>query len=102
MAQQGTTREWQEEMLEQSGDGLPLGETVLADIGNRELIGALLGEAAMVLDRIGGVIVIGAKRREVAPGMFETVELAFKWDSYGGPAERLPREESEPEPVAAE
>jgi hypothetical protein len=101
---QGTTREWESELPEQAGEVLPFGQPVAVDVDNRDHAQAVIAEAAMIVDRVGGVVSIGARRREFAPGLFETTHLVVKWDSYGGPAERLQAvedEAEEPEEVAA-
>jgi hypothetical protein len=57
-----------------------------------------IAEAAVVLRRVGGAILIVADRVQVAPEMYETERLIFKWSSYA-PAKRQP--EAVEEPAAA-
>jgi hypothetical protein len=61
---------------------------------------ALLTElvnAAWVLKRFGGGVGMIAVREELAPGIFETTDIALQWESYA-PTKRLPREQREPAP----
>jgi hypothetical protein len=106
---QGTTREWAEALEPEQFDP-EVGSAVTAAVApdNLDLAEALVSEAARIVLRTGGVVAITADRVEVAPGQFVTRGLVFKWDSYGGPAQRAPREKRqerppvEPEPEVVE
>lgn len=58
-----------------------------------------LHQAANILARVGGVILIAAQREEIAPDHFVTTGYAFTWRSYA-PARRMEPVETEavPEP----
>lgn len=47
-----------------------------------EQLGRALAECHTILSRIGGGIVIGANRAELAPGVWETVGFSFRWVSF--------------------
>lgn len=104
MAQaQGTTREWDGELPEpvELVEGERERGYAEVDVANAQFVLALMEEAVQIVARLGGVVAITGERAEVEPGVFATTHLHFKWDSYGGPAKRLPREEQAAEPEAA-
>jgi len=47
-----------------------------------------LHRCALILERIGGAVIIAAQRQEIAPGHYVTTGYAFRWSSYA-PAQRL-------------
>lgn len=63
-----------------------------------EEIGEALFEAVRILTRIGGAVIVAANREEVAPDLYATTGLLFKWTSYA-PAKRLPKDEPVDEPA---
>lgn len=94
MARQTQDREW---FLELDGDP----QFVAVD---DEILGQYLNECMIILSRLGGGIVIGANRQEMAPGIWETTGFTFKWTSFmPGIRYQEPVEvpEVEPEPAAA-
>ncbi len=73
------------------------GEVVGAYLDPDEL-NALAVDAATVVRMCGGVCTFGADRQEIAPGIFETVRVMFRWHSYAPAQRRQP----DPEPAVAE
>lgn len=63
----------------------------------RSELESLMLDAAAVLERIGGVFTIVAKRQEIAPDMFVPVGYVAKWESYA-PAQRAPQQ-AQPAPA---
>lgn len=68
-------------------------------------IQAAFAEAAMIVNRVGGVVMIASRREQLPPnswgvpveGVYGTTALVVKWESYA-PAERRPEPEAaEPE-----
>jgi hypothetical protein len=60
-----------------------------------------LHRCAMVLERIGGVVIVAAQRQEIAEGHYVTTGYAFRWSSYA-PAQRLSTEDNGHEPITEE
>lgn len=56
--------------------------------------------AAVVLSRVGGVVLIAAQREEVAPQHYVTTGYVFTWRSYA-PARRMEPVETEAVPEEA-
>lgn len=52
------------------------------DIEDADNLRAALDEAALVLSRIGGAVIVVADREEVAPDMWATTRFVFRWSSY--------------------
>lgn len=79
------------------------------ELDQEEILQALV-EAATIVHRVGGVVMVGSVRQELPPdswgvgveGVYGTTHLVLKWESYA-PAQRLeqPAPVEEPEPVAA-
>jgi len=57
-----------------------------------------LHRCAMILQRIGGAVIIAAQRQEIAPGHYVTTGFAFRWSSYA-PAQRLAPDDNGHEPL---
>ena len=57
-----------------------------------------LHRCALVLERVGGVVLVAAQRREIAEGHYITTGYAFRWSSYA-PAQRLEAQDNGHEPV---
>lgn len=110
-------RQWEHEVESEIPEGLiPDGPALDVPRGSLQELDALMAEAVHILDRIGGVISIGAVREEIAPGLWETDRFVFKWESYApgrrhrgssengtgsqvqADPEREPEAEAEPEP----
>ena len=68
-------------------DGDPF---VIEDAGELELE---LHRCALILERVGGAVIVAAQRQEIAPDHYVTTGYAFRWSSYA-PATRLPVEEN--------
>jgi hypothetical protein len=56
-----------------------------------------VADATTILRHIGGVVQIAPVRRELAPGVFVTVEYAFRWNSYAPPVRDEVAPEAQPE-----
>lgn len=85
---------------------------------SEEEIARVIGEASVVVDRVGGVVQIAARREELpkeiygVEGIYATTGLVCRWESYAPaarreeppapapPPEPAPPVEREPEPAA--
>ena len=57
-----------------------------------------LHRCAMILERVGGAVIIAAMRQEIADGHYVTTGYAFRWTSYT-PATRMERPDNGHEPL---
>lgn len=79
------------------------GDPVRVQEGQEDQLYAALEDAVTILRHIGGTMQIVPVRIELGPGVFKTVEYAFRWNSFVPPL-REPKlaheapEEPEPEP----
>lgn len=88
-------REWRFEPIADPESGQVI-------VGISDQLARQLSRLAIVLEDIGGAIAVASRRVEVEPGIYETLAVDVRWESFV-PAQRQPREapQPEPEPVAA-
>ena len=73
-------------------------------IVDEDQVAQAIAEAALIVDRLGGVVQIAAHREEIPEefygiaGMFATRGLMVKWESYA-PAAKRPRTENGQQPA---
>lgn len=84
-----------------SNDPKPRNWTIDADpflVENDEEVAQAFLEAMVILNRIGGAVVIAADREQISPDHWQTTGFMFRWTSFA-PAKRIDPEDV-PEPDA--
>ena len=74
------------------------------DVEDLDSLHAAIQEAAQILGRIGGAVIIVADREEIAPDMWATTRYLFRWSSYAPGKRKVDEQrpvEVVPEPDAA-